>query len=795
MDDEERRILLRIQDRLLWLTTNTIHHANSRRVNASPERVGGHQSSSTSVLTLLTALYFKILRPGDRIALKPTAAPVFYAIQVLRGLLPPAGLQAYRSLGGLQAYPSRAKNPDWFDFSTGSMGLGAVAPAFAALLDRYVLDRFGGPGTLEPGQPPGVERPRNIALVGDAELDEGSVWEAWTEEAMADLAGHVVVVDLNRQSLDRVVGDHRSRQLERLFRALGWHVVSLRFGRRLEQFFAEPGGSWLRERLERMDNLEYHALLRLPPAAARKALGEGAPPDAAARLDARDDAEVAGLLADLGGHDLDAIVDAFAEAGTVPDRPVAILAWTLKGWRLPFAGDPLNHGAQLTGEQLAALGRELGVPEGDEWAPFPPDSPEARYVRRMMGDGIGLPRRYVAPPPAPVPDRLDLPPRPTTSTQEAFGDVLAALGRQTGLESALVTISADVATTTHLSGWVNRRGVYTTRERDDAFERHGLRPLIRWKESPTGQHLELGIGEASFFVLLSVLGLAPELTGRRLLPIGTLYDCFLPRGLDPLLHATYSKARFILVASPSGISLAPEGGAHQSVVTPALGIEVPNLRAYEPTFAKEVEWLLLDALRTIQDPEHGEAVYLRLSTKTVDQALLALALDRLGEATLREQVLRGGYRLVDRAAEGGYEPGANVVTLVAAGVMVPEAVEASRQLELEGIHANVVALTSPRACYAEWRRQVDALVRGGDGGRAAWVRELFPAADLEGEVPVVTVLDGHSHALGWLGTVLGVPHVPLGVDAFGQSGARADLYQHYGIDADAIARAARLLLT
>ena len=219
-----------------------------------------------------------------------------------------------------------------------------------------------------------------------------------------------------------------------------------------------------------------------------------------------------------------------------------------------------------------------------------------------------------------------------------------------------MTVSADVATTTHLSGWVNRRGVYTTRERDDAFERHGLRPLIRWKESPTGQHLELGIGEASFFVLLSVLGLAPELTGRRLLPIGTLYDCFLPRGLDPLLHATYSKARFILVASPSGISLAPEGGAHQSVVTPALGIEVPNLRAYEPTFAKEVEWLLLDALRTIQDPEHGEAVYLRLSTKTVDQALLHRRSTAWGRGRCAEQVLRGGYRLVDRAAEADTSP-------------------------------------------------------------------------------------------------------------------------------------------
>src|SRR5215470_13124592 len=285
LTDEERRLLLGIQDRLLWLTVNTIHHANSRRANPSPERVGGHQSSSTSSLTLLTALYFKILRPGDRIAIKPTAAPVFYAIQVLRGLLPPEKLQGYRSLGGLQAYPSRAKNPDWFDFSTGSMGLGATAPAFATLLDRYVLDHFGGPGTPAAGQAVGPGRPRNVAVVGDAELDEGSVWEAWTEEAMAELPGHVVVVDLNRQSLDRVVGDRRSRQLDALFRALGWHVIELRHGRRRAARFAGPGGGWLRERIETMANLEYHALLRLAPDAARTALLAGAPPPARAALD------------------------------------------------------------------------------------------------------------------------------------------------------------------------------------------------------------------------------------------------------------------------------------------------------------------------------------------------------------------------------------------------------------------------------------------------------------------------------------------------------------------------------
>lgn len=794
LGDVERRILGRIQDRLLWLSTYTIHYANARRKNPSPERVGGHQSSSTSVLTLLTALYFKLLRPGDRVAVKPTAAPIFYAIQVLRGLLPPEGLKAYRALGGLQAYPSRAKNPDWFDFSTGSMGLGAVAPAFAALVDRYIADHFGGPGEAEPGSPAAAPRPRNIALVGDAELDEGSAWEAWSEEAMADLAGHIVVVDVNRQSLDRVVGDRRSRQIEALFRALGWHVIVLRFGRRLEALFAGPGGVWLRSRFEAMGNLEYHALVRLAPAAAREALLGDAPAEARMALAELEDAEVRALLVDLGGHDLDAIVAAFAEADGVTDRPVAILAWTLKGWRLPFAGDPLNHGAQVTADQIQAMQRELGVAEGDEFAPFAPESEEARYIRRVMAAGIGLPRRYRAPAPVPIPDRLELPSRPATSTQEAFGDVLAALGRDPALSPHLVTVSPDVATTTHLSGWVNRRGVYAPRARDDAFERHGLPALVRWRESPAGQHIELGIGEASFFILLSVLGLAPELAGQALLPIGTLYDCFLPRGLDPLLHATYSRARFILVASPSGITLAPEGGAHQSVLTPSLGVEGPNLVAYEPTFAREVEWLLLEALRQIQDRDHGRAVYLRLSTKVVDQGLVEPALGRLGEAGLRAQVLQGGYRLLDYRDRPDYEPGANVVTLAAVGVMVPEAVAASRLLEAERIYANVLALTSPRLCYDGWRRRLEARVRRTGASPRAWLRQLVPPDEVEGQVPIVSALDGHSHALAWLGTAVGVPQIPLGVHGFGQSGARDDLYQHYGIDVETIAAAARLAL-
>ena len=583
---------------------------------------------------------------------------------------------------------------------------------------------------------------------------------------MADLAGHVVVVDLNRQSLDRVVGDHRSRQLERLFRALGWHVVSLRFGRRLGQLFAEPGGGWLRERLETHGRTSSTTRSSAyPPAAARKALGEGAPPETAARLEALGDAEVAGLLADLGGHDLDAIVDAFAEADAVSDRPVAILAWTLKGWRLPFAGDPLNHGAQLTGEQLAALRRELGVPEGDEWAPFPPDSAEgAVHAPRDGARASACPRRYAPPPPAPVPDRLDLPPRPATSTQEAFGDVLAALGREPGLES-------------RAGHRLRRRGHHDApvglgepagRVRDPRARRR-LRAPRAPRRSSAGRSPRPASTSSWGSARRRSSSSCPSWAWRPSCPAGG--SCRSARSTTASCRAgstpcctppTRRRASSSSPARPAS-RLAPEGGAHQSVVTPALGIEVPNLRAYEPTFAREVEWLLLEALR--RDPGSASTARRctcgsrpRPSTRRCSQP----ALDRLGEATLRAQVLRGGYRLVDRAAEPGYEPGANVVTLVAAGVMVPEAVEASQQLAAEGIHANVVALDEPARLLRGMAAQVDGLVRG-DGAAPAprGSDELFPADDLEGEVPVVTVLDGHSHALGVArARVLGVPHVP-----------------------------------
>ena len=758
-------LLESIQRKVLWLATWMVHHANARRGTTDDTKVGGHQASSASTVSLLTALYFQALRPDDVVAVKAHAAPAFYAIQYLRGRLDADQLRTLRSFGGLQAYPSRRKNPAVVDLTTGSMGLGAVAATFGALGSRYLLDH------APVGHDGSTRGPRRwIVMVGDAELDEGNVWEALGEGLLAGLDNVLWIVDVNRQSLDRIVPDPRGRQLSALFAAFGWRVIELRYGRRLDAVFARRGGARLRARLDAMPYAEYQSLLRLPPAAIRKALvaTAGGSDDVIERLLAGvDDQELAGLIGDLGGHDLAAILGALEEADADRGRPSVILAHTIKGWGLPFAGDPLNHTALLSRAQIDALRESLGIAPGEEWSSFPPGSAEAALI-------ASRPPPFAPPTPSAaaveVPGDLDETYPSDSSTQEAFGRVLGALSRRP-VADAIVTVSADVAVTTHLAGWINRRGVYAPAARPDFFAE--LPQAVRWQEGPRGQHLELGIAEHNLFLLLGALGLAHELEGTTLLPIGTLYDPFVTRGLDALYHALYAGGRFIVVATPSGVSLAPEGGAHQSVITPGIGIALPGITYFEPAFAREVEWILLAALRDLA-ARTGESLYLRLSTRPIDQRLAPAT-----DVAYRARVLRGGYRLFDARRAPGYDP-ESAIHLFAAGVMAAEAMAASQALGDEGVFANVFVVTSP-----------DRLYRGLAGPRS-YLEELV-AADEE-DVPVVSVLDGHPHTLAFIGSALGVTQLPLGVADFGQSGTREDLYRHYGIDAAAIARAAGTLL-
>ena len=729
----ELDLLDSIQRRVLWLATWMVHHANFERENPDGTKVGGHQASSASVVTLLTGLYFKALRSTDVVAVKAHGSPAFYACHYLRGNLDAAWLPRLREYEGLQAYPSRRKNREIVDLSTGSMGLGAVSATFGGFTTRYLADRFGTP---LPG--------RFIVMVGDAELDEGNVWEALQEEVVSRLGNVVWIIDLNRQSLDRVTPDTSRGHITEMFRAAGWRIIELRWGARVRR---HPD---LVKRLEAMTHAEYQSLLCLPSDRVQELTG--APKD---------------LVTDVGGHDLAAVLDAYALAESECLRPTVIIADTIKGWRLPFAGDPLNHGMLLTASQLEELRQVLGVPAADPLARFAADSPEGRLI-------AALPPLFRAPRPAgrarpEPPEALDSSYTGAMSTQEAFGRVLGALARLPVAER-IVTASADVAITTHLAGWINRRGVYFPEKRPDYFGDRGIPQAMQWRESPGGQHIELGIAEHNLFLLLTALGLADDLSGEPLLALGTLYDPFVARGLDALLHALYSGARFVVAATPSGVSLSPEGGAHQSVVTPSIGIALPHCTYYEPTFAQDTEWILLEGLRRIADGS-GESLYLRLSTRPIEQSLRPSTVERA-------EVCQGGYRLADR--------GRPDVTIWATGVMVPEALEAGRLLEADGVRANVFAITSPDLLY----RGYVAARRGGEA--SSYLETLV--RDDEAAAPVITVLDGHSHALGFIGSALGTIQLPLGVDDFGQSGTRAALYRHYGIDAESIARGARALL-
>jgi pyruvate dehydrogenase E1 component len=561
-------VLDAVQRRILWLAVRMIHEANHVR---PPDeiKVGGHQASSASMVSIMTSLWFGHLSGDDKVAVKPHASPVYHAIKYLTGELDRSYLTRLREFGGLQAYPSRTKDPDVADFSTGSVGLGAVAPLFAAAARRYIEARFG----------PVTERPaRFIALVGDAELDEGNVWEAIADPSLQGLGNVMWIVDANRQSLDRVIPGQKIKKLVQFFEGNGWHVVEAKYGRRLQDAFTRPDGHLLREHIESMSNEEYQSLFAHTGAELRTRFLAAAPDSLRRFLDQWSDEDIAGLVLNLGGHDLSLLLDCYRQCDAVTDRPSVVFAYTIKGWGLPIAGDPLNHAALLTSEQVEAMRTSLGLTTDTEWDRFPVGSPEGALCAAIGGELNNTP--VVPPARPPLPAAVGVLTSKPVSTQESFGRILTGLATVAGVAERIVTTSPDVSVSTNLGGWINKMGVFDPHEQPDFL---GDDRLLRWKQAPAGQHIELGISEMNLFLMLHALGLGHDLHGQHLLPVGTVYDPFVCRGLDALIYALYNGARFVVVGTPAGITLAPEGGAHQSSITPSigsscLGCTTPNLR-------------------------------------------------------------------------------------------------------------------------------------------------------------------------------------------------------------------------
>ncbi|MEW2404548.1 pyruvate dehydrogenase [Streptomyces sp. NPDC046862] len=754
-------VLRSIEQRVLWLSTSIIDHANRVRPNPSGLKVGGHQASSASMTSVMTALWFHTLTAEDRVSVKPHASPVLHAINYLLGELDESYLTTLRAFGGLQSYPSRSKDPDPVDYSTGSVGIGATAPLWGALARRYVDDHFGGTG-----------RGRQYSLLGDAELDEGAIWEAIQDPMVPGLGEVVWVVDLNRQSLDRVVPGIAADRLQGMFAAAGWQVITLKYGRLLRELFTRPGGEALRTRVDAMGNPEYQRLLRCSADQVRERLpGTGSLAGPIAGLIASlDDAALPAALRNLGGHDLGALTDAF---GAVDDtRPTVIFAYTVKGHGLPTEGHPQNHSSLLTGEQMRALSHGLGTDLDHPWAHFADGSPEAALcaaAAQRLRRAVREPQQ----PPA-VPTDLGRPaPTGSGNTQQALGRVLLDLTRRTPKAAArIVTVSPDVSSSTNLGGWLNKVGVWSSTERPDWFA-DDAETILHWRERPTGQHVELGIAETNLVGLLGELGATWSRWDQPLLPIGVVYDPFVNRALEPWSFGIYSGGQSILVGTPSGVTLAPEGGAHQSITTPSLGIEQPGCVTYEPAFALDAEWCLLAALNNLGRPG-GSSAYLRLSTKPVDQTLAAVPADPAARERRRRQVTAGAYRL--RRHE---KP---VVTLAAMGAPTSEALAAADRLAALGHDADVVCVTSPDLLFRALQAR-----RGLTEGPTWILDRIFPA---DRTTPLVTVLDGHPHTLAFLGTIQNAPITPLGVTRFGQSGTIEDVYRHHGIDTDSIITAA-----
>ena len=760
MDAERLAALEALERKVLWLSSWTIHNANHLRESRDGLKVGGHQASSASVATILTALYFDTLNLGDRVAVKPHASPVYHAIQYLLGRQSREKLERFRAFGGAQSYPSRTKDSDDVDFSTGSVGLGVGMTTFASIMQDYV--RLKGLGD---GSAPG----RMVAVMGDAEIDEGNVFEAMLEGWKHDVRNLWWIIDYNRQSLDSVVTDRLFRRLDGLFRAMGWEVHTLKYGKRLQAAFRKRDGKALERWIDDCPNSRYSALVYKGGAAWREALQEDLGHLAGIRtlLKQHDDDRLHSLMTNLAGQDMAAVLEGFA--AVEDDRPTCFIAYTIKGYGLPFAGHKDNHAGLMNPGQMEAFRKLEGIRPGEEWEPEAGLEIAAERQRAVIESSPfyrSPPRRHEAAP-VPLPDRLPAPGGARMSTQEAFGRILVEIAREGGpLADRIVTASPDVTVSTGLSGWVNRRGIFAREVVEDVFREENVVSAQRWRQGPAGQHVELGIAENNLFLCLAALGLSAELTGERLFPVGTLYDPFIARGLDALNYAAYQDARFMVVATPSGVTLAPEGGAHQSSTTPGIGIAQPGLAAFEPAYGDELAAIMHWGFGYMQ-AEDGGAVYLRLSTRTLEQPERDLDVPA---------AIAGGYWL-EPPADG------TELAIVAMGAVLPEALDALAAVREDIPGAGLLAITSVDRLHADWLER-------GDESRAA--RLLAPVSRSGG---LVTVLDGHPSALGWLGSICGHRVEALGTTSFGQSGDIPDLYRAHSLDTNAILEAsARLLL-
>ncbi|MEZ5758190.1 MAG: hypothetical protein R3D86_08215 [Emcibacteraceae bacterium] len=754
-----------LEKKVLWLASYMIHNANHLRPSRDGLKVGGHQASSASLATIMTALYFHILKPNDRIAVKPHASPIMHAIMYLMDRQTLPKMQNFRGFGGAQSYPSMTKDTTDVDFSTGSVGMGVAATLFNSLTQDYMVDH---------GWHDEKAMGRMIALAGDAEFDEGNIFESLLEGWKHRVRNLWWVIDYNRQSLDGVVDDALFGRISGVFDSLGWKVSTLKYGKKLLKAQKGPAGEAILKWIDNCPNQLYSALTYQGGAEWRKQLSDELKGTSKLGefLDSYSDPELAEVMTNLGGHDLETLTEAFSQAES--DQPQCFIAYTVKGHGLPLAGHKDNHAGLMSVGQMAQFQKDQKVPQGAEWDKFGGLEKHAEKLQHFIDNSAYQQRKKAIKKAAAI--RIPEIPAPSDdyqSTQEAFGKIMFDLAKgDSELADRIITTSPDVTSSTNLGPWVNRRNLYAREDVADIFKDKRIPSTQIWRKGPSGQHMELGIAENNLFSLLGQLGLAHHHFGERLFPVGTLYDPFIARGLDALNYAAYQGARFMLVATPSGVTLGPEGGAHQSIGTPLIGLSQPGLTSVEPSYADELAVLMKWAFETMQD-EEGSSVYLRLSTRKIDQ------LPRKLSEEDKDNIVKGAYWL--RKPTSG-----TTRAIIYSGAIAPEVMGAVQDLQHENKDMAVLAVTSSDILYRDWAasRRSSAINKI---QKTSHIENLM--SNLARDCVVVSVCDGHPLNLSWLGSIHGNPVVPLGVEAFGQTGDLPDLYEHFMIDSAAIVAA------
>ena len=870
---EDVATLNQIAQRALAWTVRMIWDANHRpnKVSGDP-KVGGHPASCASSLHLATALHLVARKGTDFYCAKPHLAPLDHALNRAQGFFRHADGSWFNEQEGadimarlrdfsrdgkavFQSYHADSDPDSWRVLPSGTVGIPPVNAAYLALAFRYSVDHGWS-----------TDLPKHFwCIIGDSELREGSLMEAMPDIAERELGNVTWIVDYNRQNLDgtRIPNQRGLRgsdadRIQKTFEANGWDVLQLRHGALREKLFATKGGDLFQQALETgLTDYELQAILALQDAKlAHKYLGESGV--SKEFLDRIEDAELLRAMADMGGHDMNVVLNAYKEARRDERVPTLIVAHTLKGWGLQCAAEPGNHSTIPEKEEVASLLKA----EGLDWdQPYSMDgnwqangsertflNKRQNYFReevkaveaRIESNQQAVVERLAQSGPLPLDFGLNMDLVPYANTQWVWGQVagkivrvgtfdeLKAGGFETGSEPTgldkswqraaelALTMSPDVGTSTNISPAMDEKvygpEVDVNLEAEYGWNQRG-RPELYVRSSPWTRHIRFEIAEANCMSAAGSFGQMRRFSGVPLLPLMTVYDFFIKRALDQLYYNVYWRSSFILVGTPSGVSLSPEGAQHSW----KSDIQFPSLITWEPAFAKEMEWVLADATRRHleEDQKDREGVLIRASTRGLPQKEFLKRLKAqarfAGQSTesiygvIRRDVLAGGYKLLDRSAEAGYLPGDNVTTILAMGALVPEALQASDALLADGVFADVVVVTSAdlllgRFAERDGYAQLAQLGINGDlqlvpAGLDKGAISAPEARALAGRfVPIVGVCDGESGLLDNAGSIVGVPQKTLCVSRFSKSGTPQDIYQYHQLDPASIAAAAKQIL-